>query len=90
MTTTDVGLASAWAEAEEALPEDWELTLSVGGFGRRDMVTATASYCYSLRHYREHVGPARSTPFEMAHGADPVTALVALAAILAALPEETP
>lgn len=76
-------LDAAWAAVEAVLPEDWEASLSVGGQGRRDLYTATASYCYSLRHYREHVGRARFTPFEMAHDDTPAAALLALAERLA-------
>jgi hypothetical protein len=75
----------AWGEAEDALPNDWEMNLSVGGHGRTDLYTATASYTYSLRHYRENVGRARSVPFEMTHNADPAVALRALAARLRGL-----
>lgn len=76
-------LDEAWAAAEAALPVDWDLELSVGGLGRRDLYTATASYCYSLRHYREHVGRARFVPFEMAHAPTPDAALIAVADLLA-------
>ena len=75
-------LDAAWAEAEGELPEGWELRFDVGGNGRRDLYTATASYAYSLRHYRENVGPARFTPFEMAHADSPAAALRELAARL--------
>lgn len=75
----NITLALAWTIAEALLPENWELGLSTGGHGRRDLYTATATYCYSLRHYRANVGKARFTPFEMAHAEDPTEALIALA-----------
>lgn len=75
-------LDEAWAEVVALLPENWQLELSVGGHGRRDFYTATASYSSSLRHYRENVGKARFCPFEMAHEPTPVAALQALAAAL--------
>ena len=50
------------------LPEGWQLELSVGRFGRHDLLGASTSYHWSLRHYRENVGPARSRPFVTAHG----------------------
>lgn len=75
-------LDEAWAAAEAALPPDWVLELTVGSHGRRDLYTATASYSYSLRYYRENVGPARSTPFEMEHADSPAAALQALASAL--------
>lgn len=76
-------LGEAWVAAEAALPDDWELELSVGGSGRRDLFTASAEYCYNLRHYRANVGRARSTPFEMAHASTPTAALLALRDLLA-------
>ena len=75
-------LEAAWAEAEASLPEDWGLNLEAGTHGRRDLYTASARYCYSLRHYRENVGPSRYVPFEMAHSDTPAAALRALAAKL--------
>lgn len=78
----NVTLEMAWADAESALPKNWSLELSVGDFGRKDVYTASATYCWSLRHYREHVGKARSIPFEMAHAATPTEALSALADLL--------
>ena len=77
-------LQAALNECEAALPDDWELKLSVGAFGRIDMFTAVAGYCYSLRHYRRNVGKARSCPFEMTHGATALAALLALRDALAA------
>jgi hypothetical protein len=74
-------LDDAWREAEEALPEDWGIKLE--GAGRRDdFYTAIASYAWSLRHYRDNVGKARFTPFEMDHGPTPAAALRALAETL--------
>lgn len=80
-------LALAWAGAEVLLPKDWEMSLSVGGHGRTDLYTATASYCYTLRHYRLNVGKARFVPFEMAHDKTPAEALWSLADLLRARPE---
>lgn len=71
-----VTLDEAWAEALAALPpENWTLNLSTGDFGRRDIYTATASYSYSLRHYRENVGKARYAPYVTEQANDPITAL---------------
>lgn len=50
-----------------------------------DTALASATYTYSLRHYRANVGPARFIPFEMTHDADPATALRALTAKLRAV-----
>lgn len=63
---------------ELPLPEVWKLKLSVGTFGRLDMFTATASYCYSLHHYRENVGKARFCPFEQRHAPTMLEAVLAL------------
>ena len=88
---TDVLIAAARLqvalnECEALLPENWELKLSVGSFGRMDMFTAVAGYCYSLRHYRRNVGKARSCPYEMAHGATYLAAVLALRDALATRP----
>lgn len=75
--TGEDSLDAAWAAVEAALPEGWELKLSV----REDhdaFYTAIAGYAYSLRHYRANVGRARFTPFEMGHGPTPTLALRAL------------
>ncbi len=69
-------LSVAWERADALRPEGWELEVRQS---REDFVTAVTRYPYSLRHYRENVGPARSSPFVMAHGPTPAAALNALA-----------
>ena len=73
---------AAREKCEALLPENWMLRLDVHA-DRLDFYTAIASYSYSLRHYREHVGPARFCPFEMEHEATPTEAYLALAEVLA-------
>jgi hypothetical protein len=62
-------LDAAWAEAEAALPEDWELRLFYWGDPKYG---ATASYRFSL-------GRGRAVPFEQEYGPTPAAALRALA-----------
>jgi hypothetical protein len=71
-------LAALLAEVEALLPDHWTLTLR----SSRPHYWASATYGYSLAHYRANVGRARYCPYYYAHAKSAPEALTELAALL--------